>query len=217
MKPIRVVLADDHPILRSGLRSLLEAEPDIELVGEASDGLEALELVLKHPIDLLVTDIAMPVLNGLDLTIRLSREAPETRVLILSVHKEKAYAIQAFHSGAAGYLVKEAGPNEFLAAIRSIHRGETYLSPSISAHLVSDFVHRTESKENETDALTPRQLEVLKLVAQGHTTKVIARQLGIGVKTIETHRSDMMRRLGIRDVAGLVRYALRIGLIELDD
>ncbi len=217
MGTIRVVLADDHTVVRRGVRSLLEMSPDIEIVAEAGDGHQALEAVVAHRPDLLVTDIAMPGLTGLDLAERISRDFPETRVLILSVHKEKAYATRALAVGAAGYLIKDADADECEAAVRAVVRGDSYLSPAVSGHLVAEYARLAQAEAAAADPLTERQREVLRLIAEGMQTKMIARKLLISVKTVETHRSQLMDRLGIHDVAGLVRYAVRTGLVRADE
>jgi DNA-binding NarL/FixJ family response regulator len=217
MDAIRVVLADDHGFLRVGVRSLLEEATGIEVVAEASDGQEALALVAAHRPDVLVTDISMPCLDGLELAGRVARDHPETKVLILSMHKEKAYATRALGSGAAGYLLKEAGAAELESAVRAVARGEGYISPAVSAHVVADYARLAQAEASAADPLSPRQREVLCLIAQGLPTKAIARRLGISVKTAETHRGLLMERLDIHDVAGLVRYAIRTGQVGAAD
>lgn len=217
MTPIRVLLADDHRLLRAGLRALLEEMEGIEVVGEAADGGEALELVESHHPDIVLTDIAMPVLNGLALAARVGQAHPETKVIILSMHSSEEYVCQALRAGAVGYLLKDSGTSELELAIRAVARGESYLSPAVSKHVIADYIKRTGSETGSNDLLTPRQREVLKLIAEGHSTKAIARTLGISVKTVETHRAQLMERLDIRDVAGLVRYAIRVGMVSSDE
>jgi DNA-binding NarL/FixJ family response regulator len=216
MNPIRIVIADDHALLRAGLRGLLAGLEGVEVVGEAADGLQALELVKSLRPDLLMTDIAMPGLDGLGLTEAVAREVETTRVLILSMHTEPEYADRALRAGAAGYLVKDSGIAEVELAIRAVARGESYLSPSVSKHIVAGYARMASSQPATPDPLTPRQREVLKLIAEGLTTKAIARRLDISAKTADTHRVQLMERLGIHDIAGLVRYAIRIGLIDQD-
>ncbi|QEH32934.1 Transcriptional regulatory protein DegU [Aquisphaera giovannonii] len=217
MESIRVILADDHTFLRLGLRALLEDAPGIEIVAEAGDGEEALDLVANLRPDVLVTDINMPRLDGLKLASRVSADHPATRVLILSMYADREFARKALSSGAAGYLVKDAGEAELEAAIRAVARGESYLSPTISAHLVKEFSRLARAETTKPNPLTARQVEVLKLVAEGMTTKAIARCLGVSIKTVDTHRTQLMDRLGIHDVAGLVRYALRQGFIKSEE
>jgi DNA-binding NarL/FixJ family response regulator len=216
MKPIRIVIADDHALLRAGLRGLLAALEGVEVVGEAADGLKALELVdALHP-DILMTDIAMPGLDGLGLTANVARDFSQTRVIILSMHTEPEYADGALRAGAAGYVVKDSGTAEVELAVRAIARGESYLSPAVSKHLVAGYARMAEAQTAAPDPLTPRQREVLKLIAEGLTTKAIARRLDISVKTADTHRVQLMERLGIHEVAGLDRYAIRAGLVDCD-
>lgn len=214
--PVRIVLADDHALVRAGLRKLLESLPDIEVVGEAEDGRAALALVASHKPDLVLMDIAMPGLNGIEAAARLSREHPQVRALILSMHQNEDYVRQALRAGAAGYLLKDAAPVELELAIKAVLRGETYLSPAVSRGVMSDYVQRLRGEDTPGEALTPRQRETLQLIAEGHTTKEIARRLNISVKTVETHRTQLMKQLDLHDVAGLVRYALRTGLISSD-
>ena len=217
MKPVRVLLADDHTLVRAGLRKLLEAMPEVEVVGEASDGLALLALAAQLRPALVLMDIAMPGLNGLEATARLARQSPDIRVLILSMHQNEEYVRQALRHGAAGYLLKDAAPMELDLAIRAVLRGETYLSPAVSRGVVSDYVQRLRGEETPGTQLTPRQREVLQLVAEGHSTKEIARRLGLSAKTVDTHRSQLMKMLDIHEVAGLVRYAMRVGLISPDN
>ena len=217
MKPVRVLLADDHTLVRAGLRKLLEAMPEVEVVGEASDGLALLALAGQLRPTLVLMDIAMPGLNGLEATARLARQSPDIRVLILSMHQNEEYVRQALRHGAAGYLLKDAAPMELDLAIQAVLRGETYLSPAVSRGVVSDYVQRLRGEETPGTQLTPRQREVLQLVAEGHSTKEIARRLDLSVKTVDTHRSQLMKLLDIHEVAGLVRYAMRVGLISPDN
>lgn len=213
---VRVVLADDHTLVRAGLRKLLESMPEVEVVGEASDGLALLALVEELQPQLVLMDIAMPGLNGLEATARLVRARPDARVLILSMHQSEEYVRQALRNGAVGYMLKDAAPLELDLALRAVLRGETYLSPAVSRGVVSDYVQRLRDDDQPGNALTPRQREVLQLIAEGHSSKEIARRLDLSVKTVETHRSQLMKQLGIHEVAGLVRYAMRIGLISPD-
>lgn len=214
MKPARALLADDHTLVRAGLRKLLESVTEVTVVGEADDGLALLSLVQElHP-DLVLLDIAMPGLNGLEAAARLARTSPRIRVLILSMHQNEEYVRQALRNGAAGYMLKDAAPEELALAVRAVLRGETYLSPSVSRGVVSDYVERLRNDDHPGAGLTPRQTEVLQLIAEGYSSKDIARRLDLSVKTVETHRSQLMKQLDIHEVAGLVRFAMRVGLVS---
>jgi len=216
MKPIRVLLADDHALLRAGIRALLQGVPGIEVVAEANDGREALELLKTHHVHVLVSDIGMAGMNGLEAAARVAKEFSHVRVIILSMHSSEEYVSQALKAGASGYLLKDSVPAELELAIRAVAKGETYLSPAVSKHVISGYMQRLSGDANPLDALTPRQREILQLIAEGKTTKEIAKILKIGIKTAETHRAQLMERLDIHDVAGLVRYAIRVGLVEPD-
>ncbi|MBP9148265.1 MAG: response regulator transcription factor [Rhodoferax sp.] len=214
MSPVRVLLADDHTLVRAGLRKLLETSPDYVVVGEAGDGLALLELAQQLQPGLVLMDIAMPGLNGIEATARLVKSFPNIKVLILSMHQSEEYVRQALRHGAAAYLLKDAAPLELDLALSAVMRGETYLSPAVSKGVVHDYVQRLRDEEQPAAALSPRQREVLQLVAEGHSTKEIARRLDLSVKTVDTHRSQLMKQLDIHEVAGLVRYALRVGLVS---
>ena len=216
MNRIRILLADDHVLVRAGLRKLLESLPDVEVVGEASDGLYLLTQVASLQPQMVLCDIAMPGLNGLEATARISKSWPDIPVLILSMHQDEEYVRQALRSGATGYLLKESAPLELELAIQAVRRGETYLSPMVSRGIVSDYVQRLREEESTGSVLTPRQTEVLQLIAEGSSSKDIARRLDLSIKTVETHRSQLMKQLDIHEIAGLVRYALRTGLISPD-
>jgi DNA-binding NarL/FixJ family response regulator len=215
---IRVVLADDHNLVRAGIRALLERLPGVEVVGEASDGREALALVVREKPDLALLDIAMPSLNGLEAAPRIAREAPRTRLVILSMHSDEKHVAQALRLGVAGYVLKDSFVDELPVLFRAVMGGETYLSPGISKQVVHALNHRMAAAETESPAaaemLTARQREILQLIAEGRNTKEIASTLGLSVKTVETHRTQIGHRLKIRDVAGLVRYAIRVGLVS---
>jgi DNA-binding NarL/FixJ family response regulator len=216
--PIRVLLADDHELFRAGIRSLLHALDDIEIVAEARDGREALELCKAHCPDVVLMDVIMPQLNGLDAMARLAATPPQTRTVILSMNNSEEYVLQALRCGAAGYLLKNIGPTELERAIRAVARGETYLSPAISKHVIAAYLERVSGEPiSAFERLTSRQREVLQLIAEGHSTKEIARQLAVKPKTVEMHRSQLMAELDIHDIAGLVRYAIRSGLIAPED
>jgi len=212
MMPLRVVLADDHSLVRAGVRSLLEAIEGVEVVGEAGDGHEALELVERLGPHVAVVDIRMPGMNGLDVAAHLTQARSRTRVLVLSMHADEVFVRQALQSGAAGYLLKDSSVTELGLALQAVWRGETYLSPAVSRLVVEDYLRQ----DQPTPTLSLRQREVLQLIAEGHSTKEIAHRLGVSVKTAESHRFQIMTRLAIRDVPGLVRYAIRIGLVSSD-
>ena len=224
MNPIRIVLVDDHTLVRAGMRALLDKMAGIDVVAEASDGREALRLLGPVRPDLVVMDIAMRGLNGLEAASQMKKDAPQIRVIILSMHANEEYVIQALHAGAMGYLLKDAATAELEVAVRAVARGETYLSPVVSKHVITNYLQRVSGGEEGGphhepslgDSLTSRQREILQLIAEGSTTRDIAETLHLSVKTIETHRSQLMDRLDIHDIAGLVRYAIRTGLIASD-
>lgn len=214
MTNIRVVIADDHGIVRAGIRSIIQKMDGIDVVGEAVNGSEALELAEKIQPDVFLMDISMPVMNGLEVTVRVTKAFPKVRVIIFSMHTSEEYVLQALRSGAMGYLLKDAEANEIEFAIRAVADGATYLTPSVSQHVIEAYMHRLGSDVVVTDALTSRQREILQLIAEGKALKVIANKLGLSVKTVETHRMRLMERLQIFEVAGLVRYAIRNGIIS---
>jgi DNA-binding NarL/FixJ family response regulator len=214
MKSIRVLLAEDHTLVRAGLRALLRDLSEIQVVAEAGDGREALRLIEVHRPDVILMDITMPGLNGLETTARVVSKFPGVGVIILSMHADEEYVLRALHLGAVGYLLKDADVVELQRAITTVACGKTYLSPAVSG-LVVDYVRQAGKELTSLDLLTPRQREVLQLIAEGHTTKEIAQILEISQKTVETHRMNTMKRLGIYDVPGLVRYAIRVGLVSL--
>lgn len=215
MDPIRVLLADDHKLVRAGIRSLLERLPDIEVVGEAGDGREALRLIDEHRPRIVLMDIAMPGLNGLEATRRLAKTFPEVSVIILSIYSDEEHVYQALRAGASGFLLKGAAIEELELAIRAVARNETYLSPPISKPVIMEYVRRTSLDLHSSERLSPRQIEILELIAEGQSMKQIALGLSISVKTVEAHRAAVMNRIGVRDVAGLVRYAVKTGIIDL--
>jgi len=221
MTTIRVLLVDDHELVRAGFRALLANLSEVEVVAEAEDGRAALDLVAAHQPDVVLMDISMPGLNGLEATSRIAKEYSHTRVIILSMHASEDHVLLALRKGASGYLLKGARLAELDLAVRSVARGEVYLSPAASKYVLADYVQRagepksaTERESLSIDRLTARQREVLQLIAEGRTVKQIAQTLGISVKTAETHRAQIMERLAIHDLAGLVRYAIRAGIIE---
>ena len=212
MPALRVLLADDHALVRAGMRSLLRDIEGVEVVGEAADGAQALALAERERPDVVLLDIAMKGMNGLEAAARFRELHPGIKVIILSMHASEEYVLQALRAGAAAYLIKDSATAELEIALRSVMRGETYLSPAISRQVVEGYVQRVGAGAGE-DPLTPRQREVLRRIAEGRSTKEIAFDLGLSVKTVETHRAQIMERVGIRDVAGLVRYAMRTGLV----
>ena len=217
MEKIRVILADDHTVVRQGLRALLASEGDIEVVGEAENGRQAIQLVKKLLPDVAVMDIAMPVLNGLEATRQITRAAPATKVLVLSSYSDDDYVQQLTQAGAAGYLVKQTAANELLKAIREAHRGNAYFSPAIAKRLRDQCREAFVSGEpgrRRPDYLTTREAEVLQLIAEGQANKQIAAELCISIKTVEKHRQQVMNKLNIHDVAGLTRHAISKGIIE---
>jgi DNA-binding NarL/FixJ family response regulator len=216
MNKIRVLLADDHRLFRAGVRALLQSVPEFEVIGEASDGHEALALVTSQCPHVLVTDISMPGMNGLEVAGRVAERFPDVRVILLTMHATEQYVGQALIAGAAGYLLKDSAPAELETAIRAVARGESYLSPAVSGHLVTAYRRGTGADPNPIANLTPRQREVLRLIGEGKTTKEIARILGVGLRTAETHRLHLMKRLDVHNVAGLVRHAARAGLVNLE-
>jgi DNA-binding NarL/FixJ family response regulator len=211
--PIRVVLADDHALVRAGMRSLLGGMAQVEVVGEAASGEEALVLAERERPDVVLMDIAMKGMTGLEAAARMREQHPGVRVIILSMHAGEEYVLQALRAGAIGYLLKDTATGDLELALRSVMRGESWFSPAVSRQVVEGYVQRVGG-EPAADVLTARQREVLKLVAGGKSTKEIAFDLNLSVKTVETHRAQIMERLGIRDVAGLVRYALKTGLVS---
>ncbi len=208
---MRVLIADDHGIVRSGLRSLLESEAGIEVVAEAADGAEALDLALSEHPDLAILDVKMPNLNGLEATREIRKQAPDVAVLILSMHGEERYLFEALKAGASGYVLKRAADSDLMDAIHAVERGEPFLTPEAQQALIRDVLEGSHSREAE---LTPREEQVVKLVAEAHTNKEIGELLGLAEKTAENHRSNAMRKLGMRDRVELVRYAIRRGLVE---
>jgi DNA-binding NarL/FixJ family response regulator len=208
---MRVLIADDHGIVRSGLRLLLERQPDIEVVAEAADGAEARELAVRERPDLAILDVKMPKLTGLQATREIKRQVPETAVLILSMHDDERYLFEALKAGASGYVLKAQADTDLLEAIRAVQRGEPFLTPDAQRALITDLLERGTPSDEE---LTPREEEVVKLVAEAHTSKEIAEILHLSEKTVENHRANAMRKLGMRDRVELVRYAIRKGLVE---
>ncbi|HYK19192.1 MAG TPA: response regulator transcription factor [Pyrinomonadaceae bacterium] len=215
MKPIRVLIADDHALVRAGIRALVEKIEGLVVVGEAGKGNEAIELIRKLKPNLVLLDITMPDGSGFDVLDRLTKEFPEVRVIVLTVHEAGEYAIRALREGAAGFLPKSAASTELEQAIQTVIRGEVYISPETSRKTLLEY-GKGATKRELLATLSPRQREVLRLIAEGRTTKQIAQELEISVKTVESHRAQLMERLDIHDVAGLVRYAITVGLIQVE-
>ena len=208
---MRVMIADDHGIVRSGLRLLLERQGDIEVVGEAADGAEAREVAVRERPDLAILDVRMPKLTGLQATREIKQQAPEVAILILSMHDDERYLFEALKAGAAGYVLKAQADTDLLDAVRAVERGEPFLTPEAQRALIKDMLERGP---DGADPLTPREEEIVKLVAEANTTRQIAEILHLSEKTVENHRANAMRKLGMRDRVELVRYAIRRGLIE---
>ena len=217
MSPIQIVLADDHKVVRKGLRSLIEQERDLEVVGEASDGREAYELTEELQPDVVLMDISMARLNGLEATRRIVDSFPEVKVLALTVHDDKDYIFRSLKSGASGYLVKKTAPDELLKAIHTVHGGGAYLGSSITEPVVEKFRSQSEQADEEGlfEQLTGREKEILQLIAEGHSTKEIAEMLYISTNTVSTHRKNIMNKLDLHNVAQLTRYAIEKGLLEV--
>ena len=210
MSALRVLLADDHALVRAGMRALLAELPGIEVVAETGDGREALRLVRERKPDIALLDSSMPELNGLEVVGRIARDHPNTRAIILSMHGDDESVRRALVAGAAGYLLKNSDRRELELALRAVARGDTWLSPSLTKRVVATY---TQGASPDA-VLTPRQREVLQLVAEGHSNKEIASRLNVALKTVETHRTELMERLGIHGVASLVRYAIQVGLVR---
>ena len=211
---MRILLADDHTLLRKGIRSVLASLPGIEVVAETGDGREALALIEKHRPDVAVLDVTMPGLNGLEVAERASKVSSGTKILILSMHAGEAYVAQALRAGVAGYLLKDAADDELPMAIKAVTRGDVYLSPKISRQVVERFLRSASAEPDPLAGLTTRQREILQLVAEGKSSKEIAVMLDVSVKTVESHRAQIMERLGVHDLTGLVRFAIRVGLVS---
>lgn len=216
MDRVRILLADDHAILRDGIRALLQDEPDMLVIGEAEDGHTALRLIAELQPDVVVMDIGMPLLNGLDATRQIKRDHPRTRVLILTMHENEEYVRQVLASGAMGYILKDAAAHELIDAIRAVYRGEAVLSPAITRLVIEDYLRwgdlQTNHQEND---LSPREREILQLIAEGYTNKQIAEILFISIKTVQTHRTNLMSKLDLHDRGELIKYAIQKKIIEI--
>lgn len=217
MSKIRVLLADDHTIVRQGLRALLDSQEDIEVVGEAEDGRQAFEKTKELIPDIVVIDITMPNLNGIEATRQIKKLNPEIKVLVLTVHDNEEYIHQILQAGASGYLLKESAVTDLVSAINAVKKGGIFLSPAISKVVVKDYIRHAEEGTGDFDSLnilTNREREVLQLIAEGHTNREVAHLLKLSVKTVDVHRSHIMEKLNIHDVTGLVKYSIRKGLIK---
>lgn len=221
-KPIRVLVAEDHDLVRAGICSLLQrlSSVQVHVVAEAGEGYETLRLIKEKQPDIVLLDITMPGLNGLEIADRVTKEFPEVRTIILSMHMNEEYVLRAIHVGAAGYLLKNAGIEELELAIKSVARGEVYLTPKVSRQVLDNYMGRLGGRKGHDkpeppiyEKLTARQREILQLIAEGYTTKEIANMLNVSIKTVDTHRTQLMERLNIHDIAGLVRYAIRSGIL----
>lgn len=214
---ITVLLADDHKMFRDGLRVMLEKDPDMEVVGEAANGREAVELALKLEPDVIIMDVSMDVLNGVEATRQILRASPMVKVIGLSMHSDSRYVSQMLKARAMGYILKDCAYTELAQAVRTVYANETYLSPGIISGVVTDYVRHLYLADDPTELLTPREREVLQLLAEGSSTKEIAATLHISVKTVETHRRRVMEKLQLRSYADLVKYAIREGFTTLAD
>jgi DNA-binding NarL/FixJ family response regulator len=208
----RILIADDHSLVRSGLKRVLEAQPDLRVVAEASDGAEAVEKALAEDVDLAILDVSMPRMTGIQAAAELIKRKPDIRLLMLSMYDSEQFLFESLKAGASGYVLKSAADEDIVDAARATMRGESFLYPSAVNTLVRDYVER--GAEEQPDILTPRELEVLKLIAEAYTSKEIAEQLVISVKTVERHRQNILDKLGLRDRVELTRYAIRRGLIQ---
>ncbi len=213
---IRILLADDHTILRAGLRMMLNAQPDFEVVGEAQDGRQAIQEAQRLQPDVILMDITMPDMNGIEATRQIKKLLPETKVLMLTMHEHDEYVFQALRAGASGYMLKEAADTDLISALRVIQNGQFYLSPTAQSVMVGDYLQRVRTGEEKDSysSLTEREREILKLVAEGYTNNKIAERLIISPKTVDTHRTHVMDKLNLHSRAELVKYAMRRGLLE---
>lgn len=218
MKKLRLLVADDHKIFRQGIKKLLDEESDLSIVGEAADGREAVQKATELKPDVILMDIAMANLNGLEATKKIKKVLPSARVIMLTMHKNEEYILQSFQAGASGYILKEGAVEELVSAIRSIYQDKSFLSPTISKTLIDAYLRKMETGKTETpfDLLTDREREVLQLIAEGYTNREVAKALFISVKTVEAHRAHIMQKLNIHDIAKLVKYAIQKGLVDLN-
>ena len=217
MSMMKIVLADDHHVVRQGLRALLEAEPDFRIIGEAGDGLEAIELVEHLQPDVLVLDVMMPGLTGLEVTRKVSQDSPQTRVVILSMYDNEGYVVEALRNGANGYVLKDSTADNLVQAVREVAAGRRYLSPPLSERSIRAYIEKAKGAPLDLyDTLTTREREVLHLAAEGHSSREVAERLYISPRTVEVHRANMMRKLGLRTQVDLIRYALQRGILPME-
>jgi two-component system, NarL family, response regulator NreC len=216
MSDIRILLADDHAVMRTGLRLVLERQPDFRVVGEASDGREAVALAQQHKPEVVVMDIGMPNLNGIEAARQVTAALPEVSVVILSMHSDEAYVLRALKAGARAYLLKESAESDLIAAIRAVHNGKAFFSPAVSRMLVEDYIRQLQDREIEDsyELLTTREREVLQLIAEGKSNKEIANMLNLSLYTVESHRGNLMEKLNLHTVPELILYAVRKGVIS---
>jgi two-component system response regulator NreC len=212
--PIRIIVADDHGVLRAGLRAVLNAEPDMAVVGEAGDGPTALRLATELCPDILLLDISMPGMNGVEVTRQLKKAQPDVRVLILTLHEDEGLLQEAIRAGVSGYIVKRAVESELISAIQAVYRGDIYIHPAMTRALLKDVSPSLVTDEEPTEPLSPREVQVLRLVAEGHTNRQIAEMLHVSVRTVESHRANLMGKLDLSSPAQLVRYALEHGFLD---
>ncbi len=219
MAKIRILLADDHAIVRAGIHTFLEKQPEMEVVGEAANGCETIQKVRELRPEVVVMDIVMPGIGGLEATRRIKAECPEVKILALTMHEDERYFFQAIHAGASGYVVKGAPPADFIQAIRSVAAGQAYLGPALTRKLIDDYLSRNEAAAGAEahDSLTERERDVLRLIAEGQTGKQISKLLHISVHTVDRHRQNLMAKLDLHNRAALIKYAIRKKLIELDE
>jgi DNA-binding NarL/FixJ family response regulator len=210
----RILIADDHTIVRSGLKRVLDAKPDLEVVAEAEDGAEAVEKALKEDVHLAILDVSMPRMTGIQAAAELHKRKPELKTLMLSMHDSEQFLFEALKAGASGYVLKSGADTDIVDAVRAAMRGDSYLYPSAVTSLVRDYIERGDSAEEGFDVLTPRELEVLKLIAEAYTSQQIADALFISIKTVDRHRQNILEKLGMRDRVELTRYAIKRGLIQ---
>jgi len=218
MKKVKLLVADDHKIFRQGIKKLLEEESDLQVVGEAADGRETIKKATELKPDVILMDIAMANLNGLQATRQIKKILPDTKVIMVTMHKNEEYVLQSFQAGASGYILKEGAVEELVSAIRTIHQDKSFLSPTISKTLIDAYLRKMETGKTETpfDLLTDREREVLQLIAEGYTNREVAKALFISVKTVEAHRAHIMQKLNIHEIAKLVKYAIQKGLVDLN-
>jgi len=217
MNRIKLLVADDHKIFRQGIKKLLEEEKDLQVVGEAKDGRDAVKKTQELKPDVVLMDVAMADLNGLQATRQIKKTVPDTKVLMVTMHKNEEYVLQSFQAGASAYVLKEGAVEELVAAIRSVHHEKSFLSPTISKTVIDAYLRKIETGTMQTpfDLLTDREREVLQLIAEGYTNREVAKALYISVKTVEAHRAHIMQKLDIHEVAKLVKYAIQKGLVDL--